>query len=54
MTYVEAACNSDSVATINSTWVKAGAISLRQTAQENAKFKTIDISGYAPPGATVP
>lgn len=54
MTYIEAPCNNDSVATINSTWVKAGAISLRQTAQENAKFKSIDISGYAPPGATVP
>ncbi len=54
MTYVEAPCNGDSVATINSTWVKPGAISLRQTAQENTTFKTIDISGYAPPGATVP
>jgi hypothetical protein len=54
MTYVEAPCNSDSVATINATWVKAGAISLRQTAQENTTFKAIDISGYAPPGAVVP
>lgn len=54
VTYVKAACNDDSAATINSTWVKAGAISLRQTAQENTTFKAIDISGYAPPGATVP
>lgn len=54
MTYVEAPCNGDNVATINANWVKAGAISLRQTAQENTTFKAIDISGYAPPGATVP
>lgn len=54
VTYVKAACNSDSAATINSTWVKTGAISLRQTAQENTTFKAIDINGYAPPGATVP
>ena len=54
MTYVEFPCNTDSAATINATWVKAGAISLRQTAQENTTFKKIDISGYAPPGATVP
>ena len=54
MNYVEFPCNSDSAATINSSWVKAGAISFRQTAQENTTFKRIDISGYAPPGATVP
>jgi hypothetical protein len=54
MTYVQAPCNSDNVATINATWVKAGAISLRQTAQELTTPKTINISGYAPPGATVP
>jgi hypothetical protein len=54
MTYVEAACNADSVATINATWVKTGAISLRQSAQENTTFKEISISGYAPPGAVVP
>lgn len=55
MFYVEAPCNStDNAATINSTWVKTGAISLRQTAQENTTFKRIDIPGYAPPGATVP
>jgi hypothetical protein len=54
MTYVEFACNNDSKATIDSTWVKAGAISLRQTAQENTTFKRIDIDGFAPPGATVP
>lgn len=50
MTYVKAACNSTSP----STWVLPGAISIRQTGQENATFKRIDISGYAPPGATVP
>jgi hypothetical protein len=50
MTYIKAACD----ATSPSGWVKTGAISVRQTAQENATFKAIDISGYAPPGATVP
>ena len=50
MTYVQAACNS----TAPSTWVKTGAIRLRQTAQENATFKEINVDGYAPPGATVP
>jgi len=54
MNYVEFACNSDSAATINSTWVKTGAIRLRQTAQENTTFKEITIDGYAPPGATLP
>jgi hypothetical protein len=54
MNYVEFACNSDSAATINSTWVKTGAIRLRQTAQENTTFKEISIDGYAPPGATLP
>ena len=54
MNYVEFACNSDSASTINSTWVKTGAIRLRQTAQENTTFKEISINGYAPPGATVP
>jgi len=54
MNYVEFPCNSDNAATINANWVKAGAISLRQTAQENTTFKRIDIDGYAPPGATVP
>lgn len=52
--YVKAACNSDNSTTINANWVKAGAIRLRQTAQENTTFKEISISGYAPPGATVP
>lgn len=52
--YVEAPCNGDNVATINTTWVKPKAISLRQTAQRDNTFKSIDISGYAPPGATVP
>lgn len=50
MTYVQAACNSSSP----STWIKTGAIRVRQTAQENATFKEINIDGYAPPGATVP
>jgi hypothetical protein len=50
MTYVQAPCDSTSP----STWVKTGAISLRQSAQENTTFKAIDISGYAPPGAVVP
>ena len=50
MTYVEAACNS----TAPSGWVQAGAIRIRQTAQENASFKEINVDGYAPPGATVP
>jgi hypothetical protein len=54
MAYVEFACNTDNKATIDSTWVQAGAISLRQTAQENTTFKRIDMSGFAPPGATVP
>jgi hypothetical protein len=58
MTYVEFPCNTDSAAVINTVgaagWTKVGAISLRQTAQENTTFKRIDINGYAPPGATVP
>ena len=54
MTYVEFPCNTDSAATIRDTWVQPGAISLRQTAQENTTFKRIDLSGFAPPGATVP
>ncbi len=49
-TYIQASCN----ATDPSTWVKTGAIRLRQTAQENTTFKEIAIDGYAPPGATVP
>ena len=56
MNYIQAPCNSDSAATINATWVKAGAIRLRQTVQENQTggLKEISISGYAPPGAVVP
>lgn len=50
MTYVQAPCNGTPV----STWVQSGAISLRQTAQELTTFKSIEIDGYAPPGATVP
>lgn len=56
MTYVEFACgtNTDNAATINSTWRKAGALQLRRTAQENTTFANISLTGYAPPGATVP
>jgi hypothetical protein len=49
-TYIEAACDS----TDPTTWVKTGAIRLRQTAQEETTFKEIAIDGFAPPGATVP
>jgi len=49
-TYIQASCN----ATDPTTWVKTGAIRLRQTAQENTTFKEIEIDGFAPPGATVP
>lgn len=60
--YVEFACNSDSAAIINTVapsgstagWRKAGALRLRQTAQENTTFHEISLTGYAPPGATVP
>lgn len=56
--YIEAPCNNDSAAVINGVggWVKTGAIRLRQTVQENQSggLKEISISGYAPPGATVP
>jgi hypothetical protein len=51
MTYVEAPCNNT---TINATWEKAGAIRLRQTAQENTTFSELNVTGYAPPGAVVP
>lgn len=57
MTYAEAPCNSDSAATINalgSIWRKAGALRLRQTAQEFTNFKEIEVEGYAPPGVAVP
>ncbi|PCJ31876.1 MAG: hypothetical protein COA90_05010 [Gammaproteobacteria bacterium] len=50
MVYVEAPCDGTAV----SGWAKTGAISLRQTAQEETTFKSIEILGYAPPGATVP
>lgn len=49
-TYIEAPCDSSSP----STWVKTGAIRLRQTAQEETTFKELSLDGYAPPGATVP
>lgn len=54
MTYVKAPCNNATATVINSTWVKSGAIRLRQAGQENATFKEISISGYAPPGAVLP
>lgn len=56
MTYIEFDCgtNTDNAATINSTWRKAGALKIRRTAQENTTFATITMTGYAPPGATVP
>lgn len=48
--YVQAPCN----ATAPATWIKPGAIRLRQTGQENTAFKEISLSGYAPPGAVLP
>lgn len=53
-TYIQAACNATNPDAVGASWVKAGAIRLRQTAQEFAIFKEIEIDGYAPPGATVP
>lgn len=49
-TYVESPCDGTDVAT----WVKTGAIRLRQTGQENTTQKEIAIDGYAPPGAVIP
>lgn len=56
MTYIEFACgkNTDNATTINSTWRKVGALQLRRTAQESTTFANISLTGYAPPGATVP
>ncbi|WP_284451923.1 hypothetical protein [Methylophaga thalassica] len=48
--YIEAPCDSSSP----STWVKSGAIRLRQTGQEVTSLKEIAVDGYAPPGATLP
>jgi hypothetical protein len=53
-TYIQAACDATDPNDVTNPWIKTGAIRLRQTAQENAKFKEISIDGYAPPGATVP
>ncbi len=56
MTYVKVACNNDSAATINSTvapagWSReAGALRVRQTAQEKAPFISISTRGYVLPG----
>lgn len=62
MTYIEFPCNSDSSAIINTLapsgsnvgWRKAGALRLRQTGQTFIGFHEITMSGYAPPGATIP
>lgn len=48
--YVEAACDSSNP----NTWVKSGAIRLRQTGQDLSGLKEIAIDGFAPPGATLP
>lgn len=53
-TYIQAACNATDPNATGASWLKTGAIRLRQTAQENTTFKEIIIDGYAPPGATVP
>jgi hypothetical protein len=54
-TYIQASCNGTNPdAAAPNSWVKTGAIRLRQTAQEATTFKEIVIDGYAPPGATVP
>ena len=52
VTYVQAACTPVAPKTTSvSTWVKTGAIRLRQTAQENTTLQEISISGYAVPNA---
>ncbi|MCX7185983.1 MAG: hypothetical protein NTW57_01855 [Methylophilales bacterium] len=53
VTYIQAECNPVAPKTTAvSTWVKTGAIRLRQTAQESgATLKEIAIDGYAPPNA---
>ena len=48
--YIQAACDLSSP----TTWVKSGAIRLRQTGQEVTSLKEIVVDGYAPPGATLP
>lgn len=52
--YIQAPCDGSNPNDANHSWVKSGAIRLRQTAQEGSSFKEIVIDGYAPPGATVP
>ena len=62
MTYIEFPCNADSATVMNSVapsgstlgWRKAGALRLRRTAQETTVFAEISMTGYAPPGATIP
>ena len=49
MMYVKSSCDSTSP----STWVKTGAIRVRQTGL-GGSFKEIETSGYAPPGAVIP
>jgi hypothetical protein len=46
MTYVEAACDATAPVAV------ANAIRLRQTAQENANFIEVSVSGFTPPGGT--
>jgi len=53
-TYIQASCDASNPNDTSSSWLKAGAIRLRQTGQENSSFKEIIIDGYAPPGATLP
>ncbi|MGP1715948.1 MAG: hypothetical protein ACTS9Y_02110 [Methylophilus sp.] len=53
-TYIQASCDASNPNDTNSPWLKAGAIRLRQTGQENSNFKEFVLDGYAPPGATVP
>ncbi|PCJ31877.1 MAG: hypothetical protein COA90_05015 [Gammaproteobacteria bacterium] len=48
--YIEAPCD----ATSPYTWVKSGAIRLRQTGRKTSTLKEIAISGFAPPGAIIP
>ncbi|HEC58570.1 MAG TPA: hypothetical protein ENI24_03270 [Methylophaga sp.] len=50
-TYIQAPCDSSSP----NTWIKTGAIRLRQTIQEvGSSLKEITVDGYAPPDATLP
>lgn len=48
--YIEAPCDSSPP----TTWVKTGAIRLRQTGQEVTSLKEISLDGFAPPNASIP